>query len=216
MSNFIYDLVDVLYDVMFGEDIDEAKPVYQKPIQQPSTAEVIINEVVKEVLPSVINKFNYRTDEEEEKTEYITIEGDLSEFPIEYLELDDEYPAVIRLAESDDANIFGKSLFEFRKNGAKFGCDVRLIPYYKIPEIFYEKISGEEILVLTDTLAGIIPLVDKARKICRNPNLYFGIKIYNDPDQFMLSSLNENNKLDDNVLITLDNGKYELSYVNTP
>ena len=105
-----------------------------------------------------------------------------------------------------------ESLFNFRKNGPKFGCDIRLTPYYKIQESFYMDKWGDEIISFTDTLAGYIPLIEKARAVTRNPNLYFGIRIYNNPDSFMLSSLDKMNRIDDNVLISVDNHQYDIAF----
>ena len=160
------------------------------------------------LLPMVIpNDSRYSED-----IEYISYTGDISEYPSERLELEDSSPFIYLKEVDDRDNVFAQSIFNFRKNGPKFGCDIRLTPYYKIPESFYMDKWGDEIISFTDTLAGYIPLIEKARAVTRNPNLYFGIRIYNNPDSFMLSSLDKMNRIDDNVLISVDNHQYDIAF----
>ena len=178
-----------------------------------STADTVaksVQDTVDQVLPAIINSINDK--DGIEISEYVTYEGDVSDYPIERLELDTNYP-IIRLSETPEGdNVFAASIFRFRNNGPRYGCDIRLEPYYKIPIKFYEDKWGEEILTFTDVLAGYIPLVEKARIVARNPYLYFGIRIYNNPDSFMLSSLDARNKITDDILITVDRDKYEVSW----
>lgn len=169
-----------------------------------------VQKSVQEVLPAIVENIN--DTDGVEVSEYVTYEGDVSDYPAERLELDTNYP-IIRLSETPEGdNIFASSIFRFRNNGPRYGCDVRLEPYYKIPMRFYEDKWGEEILTFTDVLAGYIPLVEKARIVARDPKLYFGIKIYNNPDSFMLSSLDARDKMTDDILITVDTNKYEISW----
>lgn len=169
--------------------------------------EELVPNIVDKLLPSIIEDVK----DEEEVTEYESIIGDGSEYYTERLELDSNYP-IIRLsdAENEDNNIFGSSLFRFRTQGPKFGSDVRLEPYYKIPMKFYENKWGEEIITFTDVLAGYIGLIEKIRIVSRNPHLMFGINMYHDPDAFMLGSLDTSGKMDSNVFITVKDGTYEV------
>lgn len=175
------------------------------------TATKVADAIVEESLPSIVRDINEKCSDKE-VTEYVTFTGSTSEYPAERLELDNDYP-IIRFSESPgEDNVFGSSIFRFRKNGPRYGSDVRLEPYYKIPIKFYEDKWGEEIITFTDVLAGYIPLVEKARKVSRNPNLYFGLKIYNNPDSFMLSSLDSNNRMTDDVIIAVSNETYDISW----
>ena len=175
-----------------------------------NVANKVSDVIMEDVLPAVIDNVN--SEEIKEQTEYITYTGNTSDYPPDTLELDSEYP-IIRLSETvEENNIFGSSVFRFRNNGPKFGSDIRLEPYYKIPIKFYEDKWGEEIIKFTDTLAGYIPLIENARIVSRNPNLYFGLKIYNNPNSFMLSSLNDFGKMTDDVIITVSGEEYDISW----
>lgn len=197
-------LVDIIYDIFYREDIKQYLPKVNITFNSSTIKSP------EQLLPTIINSID--PDQTVEESEYVTYTGDASEYPSERLELTDASP-FIHLKEPDDKdNVFAESIFNFRKNGPNFGCDIRLAPYYKIPNSFYNNIWGDEILTFTDVLAGYIPLIEKARIVAKDPNLYFGIKIYNDSDSFMLSSLNSANKMTDDILITVDNGTYDISF----
>lgn len=195
--------------------VEPTVPVYndlQNQVYQltENVANKVSDVIIEDVLPAVIDNVN--SEEIKEQTEYITYTGNTSDYPPDTLELDSKYP-IIRLSETvEENNIFGSSVFRFRNNGPKFGSDIRLEPYYKIPIKFYEDKWGEEIIKFTDTLAGYIPLIENARIVSRNPNLYFGLKIYNNPNSFMLSSLNDFGKMTDDVIITISGEEYDISW----
>lgn len=236
MGIFIDALTDKIYETFYennsvnnktklqrlSECFSDNEELKEERKEEPSIADTILNSAVKtatkvadaiveESLPSIVRDINDKC-KDKEVTEYVTYTGDTSEYPSERLELDTEYP-IVRLSESPEGdNIFGSSVFRFRQNGPKHGSDIRLEPYYKIPIKFYEDKWGEEIITFTDVLAGYIPLIEKARKVSRNPDLYFGLKIYNNPDSFMLSSLDSYGRMTDDVIIAVSNGTYDISW----
>lgn len=222
MGLILDSLTDLIYETFFEKEVDQNGVIKENTASKvvnnvansvkDKVTEKVVNTTVEKVLPAVVNAINNNDNINDEITEYVTYEGDVSDYPSERLELDSNYP-IIRLSETpDEDNIFGSSIFRFRTNGPRYGCDIRLEPFYKIPMKFYEDKWGEEIITFTDVLAGYIPLIEKARIVARDPDLYFGIRVYNNPDSFMLSSLDKRNKITDDVIITVDNNKYEVSW----
>lgn len=222
----VFEIVDGVYDLERGGGIKEQCNSYINNtvnrvsniiLEETNSAvnkvsniitEEFIPNVVDNLLPAVIENVNNK---EEELTEYESYVGDGSEFITERLELDSNYP-MIRLSDSDNENnnIFGSALFRFRTQGPKYGSDIRLEPYYRIPMKFYENKWGEEIITFTDVLAGYVELIEKIRIMSGDPNLMFGVNMYHDPDAFMLGSLDKDGKMDSNVFITVKDGKYEV------
>lgn len=224
----IFEMIDGVHDIGNGGVVNKKNHnnIYIPPLIQQTTGIVLqetnnaINKmadiVTDELIPNIVDKvlpaiIEDTKEEKEELTEYESIIGDGSEYPMERLELDSNYP-IIRLSDSDneDNNIFGSSLFRFRTQGPRFGSDVRLEPYFRIPMKFYENKWGEEIITFTDVLAGYIKLIEKIRIASRNPHLMFGVNMYSDPDAFMLGSLDPSGKMDSNIFITVKDGEYEV------
>lgn len=223
----IFEIIDGVYDLRRGGGVRDQCNSYitqtfnraSNIILEETTNAVnkMSNVVVEELVPNIVDRLvpavleNTNDTNEEELSEYESFEGDGSDFITERLELDSNYP-MIKLSDSNDENnnIFGSALFRFRTQGPRYGSDIRLEPYYRIPMKFYENKWGEEIIIFTDVLAGYVGLIEQIRSVSGDPTLMFGVNMYHDPDAFMLGSLDKNGKMDSNVFITVKDGKYEV------